>query len=135
MIEIPSKIEGNTYQLFELEKVLKPIGYVIGGGWEYDHGSFDYKIDDDGGYHFLRLPFQAVDGQLDSRGCTVSFGRPFLLSHEYEDGLDDEVDSGNFTASFNQFQEPENKDASVPNKYVDIGKSLVSEVESLLIET
>lgn len=133
LIEIPSKIEGRNYQLYELEKKLKPIGYSIGGNWDYDRGSFDYKIDDSDGYQFLRVPFYAVDGQLDSPGCTVAFGRPFLLSHQYEDGLDNEVDSSNLTASFNQFQEPENKDAAVPEKYLDIGKMLVSELESFLI--
>lgn len=134
MIELPSRVEGRSYNLYDLEKRLKPLGYAIGGNWDYDHGYFDYMIDDSDGYQFFRVPFHAIEGQLDSRGCVVEMDRPFLLSHSYEDGLDNEVDSSNLSASFNQFQEPENKDAPVPNKYMDIGKALVSEIESILID-
>ena len=133
MIELPSKLEGRQFDLYKLEQKLKPIGYSIGGNWDYDHGAFDYKLNDEEGYQFLRLPFTAVDGQLDVRNCTVELGRAFLLSHLYEDGLDDEASTGNFSGSFNQFQEPVDKDASFPNQLIDTGKALVAELERLLL--
>lgn len=133
MIEIPSRLEGKTFQLFYLEEQLKPLGYTIGGNWDYDQGSFDYKIDDEVGYQFLRVPFEAVDGQLDARGVTVKIGRPFLLSHKYQTGLDDHANTGNFSASINQFSEPEDKDATFPEKYIDFGKTLVQELEGILL--
>lgn len=133
MYEIPSKIEGERFDLFDLEKALKPIGYSIGGNWDYDRGFFDYKIDDSNGDQYLRIPFIAVDGQLDAPKCTVAMGRPFLLLHQYEAGLDEEVDSGVFTASFNQFQEPEKKDAPVPERFIEVGREMVAEVERLLL--
>ena len=71
MIEIPSSVEGKQFDLYKLEQKLKPIGYSIGGNWDYDHGAFDYKINDEVGYQFLRLPFSAIDGQLDANNCTV----------------------------------------------------------------
>ncbi|MDP4083130.1 MAG: YugN-like family protein [Bacillota bacterium] len=132
MIELPSKVEGKQFDLYKLEQKLKPIGYSIGGNWDYDHGEFDYKINDEEGYQFLRLPFQAVDGQLDANNCTVELGRPFLLSHLYQEGLDDFSDTGNFTGSFNQFAEPVDKDASFPEQFIDTGKRLVEEVERVL---
>lgn len=133
MIEIPSKVEGKHFDLYKLEQLLKPIGYTIGGNWDYDQGSLDYKIEEQDGYHYLRVPFQAIDGQLDSRGCTVKLQRPFLLDHQYEKGLDDQASTGNFSASFNQFAEPVDKDAPVSEKYVEIGKALVQELESILL--
>jgi hypothetical protein len=133
MREIPSTIEGKQYDLYKLEQILKPLGYTIGGNWDYDHGSFDYKIDDEDGYQFLRVPFKSIDGQLDARNCTVQLQTPFLLSHMYQSGIDNErSDIGNASASFNQFQEPVDKDASFPDKYIDLGKSLVKELESAL---
>jgi hypothetical protein len=132
MIDIPSTIEGKQYDLYKLEQKLKPKDYSIGGNWEYDKGYFDYKIDDEVGYQYLRIPFRAVDGQLDSRNCTVELERPFLISHKYQIGVDDHAKIGNLTASFNQFQEPVDKDASFPDKYVDVGKSLVAELENIL---
>jgi hypothetical protein len=133
MIELPSKVEGQQFDLYKLEQKLKPIGYSIGGNWDYDHGAFDYKLNDEEGYQFLRLPFTAVDGQLDARNCTVELGRPFLLSHLYEDELDDNAGTGFFSGSVNQFQEPVDKDASIPDEFADTGKSLVVKLESILL--
>jgi hypothetical protein len=133
MIEISSKIVGRQYDLYKLEQILKPIGYSIGGNWDYDHGSFDYKIDDEEGYQFLRVPFKAIDGQLDSRNCTVEIQTPFLLSHVYESGIDhDHSEIGNASAAFNQFQEPVDKDATFPEKDIAKGQELVKELEDVL---
>jgi hypothetical protein len=130
MIEIPSELEGKSFNLYKVESTLKPIGYVIGGNWDYDHGYFDYKIDDEVGYQYLRVPFKAVDGQLDSQNTTVQISRPFLLSHKYQIGLDDYVTS---PGTLNQFSEPQDPDAEFPVKYIDLGKSLVKELEDLLL--
>ncbi|WP_078379235.1 YugN-like family protein [Sutcliffiella halmapala] len=133
MIPIPSKVEGTDFHLYKLEKELQELGYSIGGNWDYDHGYFDYKIDDKVGYQYLRVPFQAVDGQLDSQGTTVRIGRPFLLSHKYQIGVDDNAHVGNGAAAFNQFSEPVDSDASFPKEYVELGRSLVKELEAVLL--
>lgn len=132
MIELASKLEGELFKLYVLEQTLKPMGYVIGGNWDYDHGFFDYKINDEVGYQFLRIPFQAMDGQLDSQGTTVQIGKPYLLSHKYQIGLDDNVDVGNINASFNQFAEPQDPDAQFPDEYLSLGKELLKEAEKAL---
>jgi hypothetical protein len=133
MIEIPSELEGRHFDLYKLEKLMKPLGYEIGGNWDYDHGSFDYKIADEVGYQFLRVPFQAVDGQLDSRGTVVEFKRPYLLSHRYQRGLDDYANTGTFSGSINQFSEPADSDAQFPEKYIETGKQLVKDLEQMLL--
>jgi hypothetical protein len=135
MIEISSLLEGRQFDLYKLEQILKPAGYTIGGNWDYDHGAFDYKLNDNGAYQYLRVPFHAVDGQLDSRGCTVEIGKPYLLSHEYQDGLDDHATSGVGPGAFNQFQEPVDKDADIPDQLKDVGKKMVEELESLLLNS
>nr|WP_263325035.1 YugN-like family protein [Neobacillus sp. Marseille-Q6967] len=133
MIEIESKVEGKQFDLYKLEQKLKPKGYSIGGNWDYDHGAFDYKINDEGGYQFLRVPFTAIDGQLDSRNCTVELGRPFLLSHIFEMGLDEQADAGALSGTLHQFAEPIDKDASVPEQFLSVGKRLVEELEATLL--
>ncbi|MDQ0216490.1 hypothetical protein J2S13_002950 [Oikeobacillus pervagus] len=132
MYEISSTIEGQHHNLYKLEQLLKPQGYSIGGNWDYDHGYFDYKIDDELGYHFLRVPFSVVDGQLDSPGVTVRLERPFLLSHKYQQGVDDFAGTGTFSGSFNQFSEPVDPDATIPKKYISYGKDLVKDLEEML---
>ncbi|KAB7706937.1 hypothetical protein F9802_07870 [Bacillus aerolatus] len=132
MIELSSALEGKSFNLYELEQKLKPLGYSIGGNWDYDHGFFDYKINAEEGYQFLRLPFTAIDGQLDSPGVTVEFGTPFVLAHVYERGLDDFASSGNIGGAFNQFSEPEDPDAEIKERYVISGKRLLEEAEKTL---
>lgn len=94
MIPIPSAIDGQSFLLQELEQVMKPLGYVINGGWEYDHGYFDYKIDDRDGYLFLRIPVNAVQGSLDERGAAVRIGTPFMLRQVFQADVDDHAEGG-----------------------------------------
>lgn len=133
MLELPSTIEGKQFDLYKLEEKLKPIGFSIGGNWDYDHGAFDYKLNGVEGYHFLRLPFSSIDGQLDDDNCTVRIGTPYLLAHLYQEGLDDHADSGSFSGTLNQFAEPVDKDADFPKKFVDNGQRLLAQVESILL--
>lgn len=132
MIEIPSQLEGRHFDLYRLEQILKPMGYTIGGNWDYDHGAFDYKMNGNGSYLYLRLPFSAVDGQLDSRNCKVELGRPYLLNHVYQDGLDDHAHVDNGSAAFNQFQEPVDEDGEIPTNIQDVGKTIVQNLETVL---
>ncbi|MER2458348.1 YugN family protein [Bacillus subtilis] len=122
MIPIPSAIDGQSFLLQEL--VMKPLGYVVNGGWEYDHGYFDYKIDDRDGYLFLRVPVNAVQGSLDERGAAVRIGTPFMcfrlmLMIKPREGL--------------SFSEPERRDAEIDPAFLDIGASLVKELEDVLL--
>ncbi|SFM37877.1 YugN family protein [Salibacterium qingdaonense] len=131
MIEISSKVEGHRFVLHDLEKKLKPLGYAIGGGWEYDHGCFDYKMSGEGEYRFFRVPFEAVDGELDKKGVKVAVGRPFVLSHEYKRGPDHIEEP--YNAVVNQFQTPQNKDAEVSEPWVEQGERLNKELEDMLL--
>ncbi|PEB50548.1 hypothetical protein CON65_14375 [Bacillus pseudomycoides] len=134
LILIQSDLEGRTYALFQLEETLKPLGYSIGGNWEYDNGCFDYKVDEDDGYQFLRVPFTAVEGELDRPGVVVRIETPYLLSHVYQDELDDQVNTlAAGTSGLDQFAEPQDADGDIKRKYIDIGKALVKELEKHLI--
>lgn len=132
MYKIPSKIEGKQFQLYKLEQLLKPKGYSIGGGWDYDQGYFDMKMANDDGYQFLRVPFTPVDGQLDTRGVVVQLGIPFILNHVYQNDVDDDAGVGYAAAAFDQFAEPKDEDGNIPKKYIDYGKELVRELEHIL---
>ncbi|AYK65037.1 YugN-like family protein [Bacillus subtilis subsp. subtilis] len=133
MIPIPSAIDGQFFLLQELEQVMKPLGYVVNGGWEYDHGYFDYKIDDRDGYLFIRVPVNAVQGSLDERGAAVRIGTPFMLRQVLQTDVDDQAEGGPFQSLFNQFSEPERRDAEIDPAFLDIGASLVKELEDVLL--
>ncbi|WP_127813201.1 YugN-like family protein [Bacillus thuringiensis] len=130
MIPIQSNLEGRTYALYKLEEIMKPLGYSIGGNWDYEKGCFDYKIDEEDGYQFLRVSFTAVDGELDVPGVVVRLGTPYILSHVYQDELDDHVNTLTAgTSGMDQFAEPKDSDGDVKRKYVNIGKVLIQELE------
>ncbi|PFM64940.1 hypothetical protein COJ48_09040 [Bacillus cereus] len=129
LIPIQSNLVGRTYALYKLEEVMKPLGYSIGGNWDYDKGCFDYKIDEEDGYQFLRVPFTAVDGELDVPGVVVRLETPYIISHVYQDELDNEVNTLAAGTSLDQFAEPKDPDGDVKRKYIDIGKVLVQELE------
>lgn len=134
MKAIESEISGKEYPLIELESKLKPHGYAIGSGWDYDHGSFDYQLSNEGGYVFLRVPFEAIEGALDRDGCIVKLGEPFVLHHKYRTEKDqEEADITNMNAAFNQFQTPLEKDAEVSNDFIEAGKQRVGELERHLL--
>ncbi|MGO4888998.1 YugN-like family protein [Anaerobacillus sp. MEB173] len=131
MIELPSKVENRQFKLIDLENKLKPLGYVIGGNWDYDHGYFDYQMEEKDTYLFLRLPFKAVEGELDQKGVIVELGRPFLLNHQYNN------DQQTFTTDddplTNQFSAPLDPDDEFPNEWIATGKNLLNELEITIL--
>jgi hypothetical protein len=134
MKPIKSRLENEMIALNEAEDVLKSMGFSYGGNWDYDHGYFDYKLDDEEGYTFLRIPFKAVEGELDKRDTTVQMGEPFLLAHKYQVGLDDHAGAGNLSGSVNQFSEPQDPDATIDKKWIGIAKELVQKAEAQLLK-
>ncbi|MDQ0206559.1 YugN family protein [Alkalicoccobacillus murimartini] len=137
MIPLQSTISGETFKFDSLEDHLKSLGYTIGSNWEYDHGFFDYLIDQASGYTVLRLPFHTKYGELGQKGTTVTLDTPFLLAHKYQEDLDDYTSSGSVpvqvSSVVNQFSEPTEKDAKVNEKYLPIAENLIKEVESVLL--
>ncbi|WP_082233520.1 YugN-like family protein [Halobacillus massiliensis] len=134
MYALDSNLTGATYAFSTLEQQLILLGFNLADNWDYDHGYFDYQIANEEGYHFLRIPFTAVSGNLDAPTSSpiVRVGEPFVLTHLYQDGIDDHVREGNFRAMIDQFQEPKDKDAEVPEKFIAQGREVLKEAESQL---
>jgi len=134
MYPLKSKLEKEIFPLNSIEGKLKEHGFVIGPNWDFDHGSFDLLMADDGGYQYLRLPFDVTSGSLDMNGAVVQFQTPYLLTHIYNEGIDDNVGmEGSVTASLNQFSEPLEEDAKVPKKYQIKGIEILKKVEEYLL--
>jgi hypothetical protein len=107
-------------------------GFTIGGNWDYDRGSFDRELDEDGKV-WLRLPFRVTSGELDAeksaQDTLIRFESPFVLKHLYEEGIDrDAVGAG----MLNQFQDPADADAEIEPEWVEAGQAALTEAENLL---
>jgi hypothetical protein len=132
MKQLESSIVGKVDSLYNFEQVLKPIGFSIGGNWEYHSGFFDYKIKGKEKYEYLRIPFEATSGELDTAGTIVEIGKPFVLAHRYQDGVDDYASTNVASGSFNQFSEPEEYDADISDGIVGKAEVVLRRVEELM---
>ncbi|MCP3032765.1 YugN-like family protein [Halobacillus sp. A1] len=136
MITLESELTNKLFVFHEMEQALQPLGFKLADNWEYDHGYLDYKIDNEAsGYQFLRLPVEVIEGQfLDnpSDATLVKVKEPYLLAHYYQDGIDDHVREGNFRASFDQFQEPKDKDGEFPEHLIPVGMQALLDAEQAL---
>ncbi|WP_228552382.1 YugN family protein [Gracilibacillus salitolerans] len=134
LYELDSKIENNVYSYQQVKDILEKEGYALGGAWEYDHGYFDYKLANDGGYHFLRIPFHSVRGEIEHDASVIRIDKPYLLTHRYQDDVDAYAESSVIQAAFNQFQAPIEKDADIPSNYIEKGKVVLQNLEVLLTQ-
>lgn len=132
MLELRSQISGSQMPLKDLEQKLEPLGFTFGDGWDYDRAYMDYQMVDDNGYHFLRIPFSAAVGGIGNGNATIVLGTPFLLSRRYQSGLDHEGITA-YSALWNQFSSPEEKDAHIEQVYIREGVMLVRELEQVLL--
>ncbi|WP_244535149.1 YugN family protein [Gracilibacillus kekensis] len=132
LLELDSTVENKVFFYREVKRILEKEGYALGGAWEYDHGYFDYKLANDEGYHFLRVPFHSLKGEIENDNAVIQMDKPYILTHRYQDDVDAYAESSVIQASFNQFQTPVEKDADIPTPYIEKGKIVLQNLEVLL---
>ncbi|ARK21154.1 hypothetical protein CSV69_10895 [Sporosarcina sp. P26b] len=116
MLELNTSIEGKLACFGTLRDKVDQHGYHFGGGWDYDKGSFDSILHREGGETiYLRVPFEAHDGELDDFNTSIKFKKPYVIKHVVNLGLEHD-DSSLISGSFNQFQTPLDKDAEIRDK-------------------
>lgn len=133
LIPLTSPLEGITDDFMTIDRFFNDEGFVLGGGYEYDHGYYDKALDwenDNAHQAYLRIPVTAIEGSIGTRKATLQIGKPFVLKHEYQKGLDDHVSIGLLSGSFNQFAEPADKDADVEQKWVQRAQSELKQLEN-----
>ncbi|RXZ84336.1 hypothetical protein EBB07_03795 [Paenibacillaceae bacterium] len=133
MIPLTSELENREHKFLEVQRLLDPYEFSLGGNWDYEQGTFDRYLDKE---HmvWLRIPFQVTAGNIDSEtsdnNAMIRIGRPFILKHIYNDGIDREAQPRLLGGLIDQFQEPIDKDAEVETKWVDKGQMLLHDVET-----
>ncbi|SEN15266.1 YugN family protein [Lihuaxuella thermophila] len=134
MIPIDSVLEGYQTTFQKAQDMLSPEGFVLGGGWSYDHGYFDHPLDweEDHGYrYYLRIPVYAAQGELGDGKAIVELGKPFVIKHEFRTKNDPSGDVGVFSSLVNQFSKP------IPTEGAEIDEQWLARARMLLekIET
>jgi hypothetical protein len=133
MKPIQSSLEHMVESFDDVRNRLAAYQFTVGGNWEYDHGYFDRPLDE---AHkvWLRIPFHvtngAVDADTEETGATVEIGRPFVLKHVYNEGLDPTADAETGGALIDQFQSPLDSDAEIEEKWISNAANLLHQVEA-----
>ncbi|WP_166242074.1 YugN family protein [Paenibacillus turpanensis] len=137
MQTLQSTLENHETIMGPVKQELEELGFTLGGNWDYDHGYFDYAMDE-ANKVFLRLPFNVTAGSLDSEAdgerTKLKFGTPFVLKHLYNEGLDGEATIGVARFVIDQFQSPVNSDADLAGYEVDQAKQVLRKVEERLLQ-
>lgn len=131
MIPLESELENREGDYDFFWEHLEPFEFVVGGNWDYDHGYFDKALDGERRKVYLRIPFKVIEGRFDAVSTNnhtlIRIGTPFVLKHEYEEGVDRGGDSGLFSGLVDQFQDPTDPDAPVQDKWVEAAKKVLDE--------
>ena len=134
MIPLHSRLESVENEYVQARAKLEEHQFALGGGWEYDRGSFDRFLDE-GHKVWLRLPFRVLsgnlDGETDDNDARIRFGQPFVLKHLYREGTDPDVRTPAIGGTLNQFQDPENPDAEIEAEWIDKARQVLESVEPL----
>lgn len=132
MIPLTSALEQREDAFTHWNDYLGRYEFTLGGNWEYDHGYFDRSLDKERKV-WLRIPFRvthgAFDGENDDSDAVIRLGRPFVLKHLYNEGLDGEAAAKLYGSLLDQFQEPVNQDAGIEARWLDKAKQLLRQVE------
>ncbi|MFC4077175.1 YugN family protein [Salinithrix halophila] len=132
MIQVSSSLENLEGSFVEIDRLMNETGFILGGGYEYDHGYYDKPLDwEENKEHraYLRVPVTAVEGSIGTRKATLRIGRPFVLKHQYQTKSDDHAGVGLVSGSFNQFAEPADKDDQVEQKWLERAQSELRQLE------
>lgn len=137
MIPLESKLENREFKFADVRGVLGDLGYALGGGWEYDRGSFDRALDGDKQQVWLRLPFTAtmghIDAEQDDSDAVIRFGQPLVLRHVYEEGVDQDAGARLFGGLFDQFSAPADPDAEVGREWAGRAAEMLRITEGALL--
>lgn len=131
MIQFDSFLEGKRTKFGFIKDVFEPFGCYFCTNFEYDEGSFDAILHQKGGETiYLRIPFIVVEGELDLRSASILFGKPYVIKHVVNIGLDYDDDSLVTATGLGQFQKPLDTDGFIYDKsrWAQAGKDFIDKM-------
>ncbi|MGG0655884.1 YugN family protein [Rummeliibacillus pycnus] len=132
MIQFESRIEGIKTEFGYIRDIFEPFGCSFCSNFEYHEGKFDSILyRKDGETIYLRIPFKVIDGELDHYSAYIQFGRPYVIKHVVNLGLDyDENSLMTVSAGLSQFQDPLDKDGEIRDKsrWVKAGEEKIEHI-------
>lgn len=85
---INSSLETVVVEQQLLQDVMNKHGLVLGGHWDYERVTYDFKFDIPEGIYYLRMPGYAVEGDVGANNATIQMMDPYLGKHYYPTGVE-----------------------------------------------
>lgn len=90
MVITDSGIADTQIHLGELDPLMKRLGFVR-WAWDYEHATYDYKIEEKKDVYYLRIRANAIEGKLEDPDALLKLEEPYIGKHLFPHGLDYEA--------------------------------------------
>lgn len=88
MIFEKSGIETLVVPQSLLHNAMNKHGLVLGGHWDYERMTFDFKYEIPEGIYYLRFPGYALEGDVGARTATLQLMDPYMGKHYFPTGME-----------------------------------------------
>ncbi|WP_318036085.1 YugN family protein [Halobacillus salinarum] len=83
-------LEGLVIDQKPLTKFMESNGFILGGSWDYERVTYDYKMDapEKNITHYIRIQGFAIEGDVDQGNAVIQLLPPLLGRHYYPHGIE-----------------------------------------------
>ncbi|MYL48828.1 hypothetical protein GLV98_05000 [Halobacillus litoralis] len=83
-------IEGLVVDYKPLTEIMERNGFILGGSWDYERVTYDYKIPapEKNITYYIRIQGFALEGDVDKGDAVVRLMKPLLGRHYYPHGVE-----------------------------------------------
>ncbi|GGF11947.1 hypothetical protein GCM10010954_08240 [Halobacillus andaensis] len=83
-------IEGLVVDLQPLTQIMENNGFILGGSWDYERVTYDYKVSapEKNVTYYIRIQGYAVEGDVDRGNAVIQLVTPLLGKHYYPHGVE-----------------------------------------------
>ncbi|WP_078547359.1 YugN family protein [Litchfieldia alkalitelluris] len=81
-------IENATVELERLNDVMKELGFVLAGQWDYERVTYDKKFELKDEVFYLRVQGYTTEGEVEGKHAIIKLLTPLLGKHYYPHGVE-----------------------------------------------
>ncbi|MFD2925397.1 YugN family protein [Halobacillus naozhouensis] len=83
-------IDGLVIDIKRLTMIMESNGFILGGSWDYERVSYDYKVDspEKNKTFYIRIQGYALEGDVDKGNAVIQLVTPLLGKHHYPHGVE-----------------------------------------------
>ncbi|KKK33724.1 hypothetical protein WN59_08885 [Salinicoccus sediminis] len=71
-----------------LQDTMNKNGLVLGGSWDYERMTYDFKYEVPEGIYYLRMPGYTLEGDVGANNAILQLMDPYMGKHYYPTGIE-----------------------------------------------